>query len=184
MSDAEQELESYGADFERAYRAAEGALDHWLEDARAQLVRPPIMECSFLFIDDCYHVVVHVAASKREGLFGGNLHVRVDRTFAVVECRENVHLVGAHQDPIVSDEREAELGVITDLVDAGSVVQLGVLTSHGEFVWLRADGNLFRRAEAEYVETHGGLESLLGARIAFERTDWGGLAGFTVEEDA
>lgn len=71
------------------------------------------------------------------------------------------------------------VGVIAHLVDAGTVIQVGVIVA-GQLCWLAADGNLFRRAVADYLATHPDALSLLGLAITFERSDWGGMLSFSV----
>ena len=72
-------------------------------------------------------------------------------------------------------------GVITAVLDGGTVVQLGVTVGR-EMRWLAADGNLYRRAEADFLPSHRPATSLHGVTIAFEQNDWGGMESFSVIE--
>ncbi len=74
---------------------------------------------------------------------------------------------------------ETSSGVLTHIRDTGTVVQLGV--SVGRVLrWLAADGNLYRRAEADFVASHPNALSLLGVAITFEQNHWGGMESFSV----
>ena len=70
-------------------------------------------------------------------------------------------------------------GTITHVIDAGTVVQVGVLVA-GRMRWLAADGNLFRRAAADYHAAQPAASTLLGCAITFEQNDWGGMESFAV----
>jgi hypothetical protein len=70
-------------------------------------------------------------------------------------------------------------GVIAHIIDAGTVVQVGILVG-GQMRWLAADGNLFRRAAADYHAAQPHARTLLGLAITFEQTNWGGMQSFSV----
>lgn len=64
-----------------------------------------------------------------------------------------------------------ETGVITGVVDCGTIVRFFIETHDGLFVTADADGNMGRSA----LESSGVRP---GDNIEFQRTDWGGLAWF------
>ncbi|MBF6600350.1 MAG: hypothetical protein IVW36_07565 [Dehalococcoidia bacterium] len=63
-----------------------------------------------------------------------------------------------------------ETGIITGIIDCGSIVQVLIHTEDGLSV-LAADGNMFRRAEAE-------CGRLGGVHVEFMQNGWGGLEWF------
>jgi len=73
-----------------------------------------------------------------------------------------------------------ERGVIVDVIDCGTIVQVFIDTGE-EVLVLAADGNLFRRAEPDYTAATN-AESLVGTSVEFVRNNWGGLESFLPTE--
>lgn len=69
-------------------------------------------------------------------------------------------------------------GTLSHLVDAGTIVHIGI-TTPGQMRWLAADGNLFRRAAAHDLASHPDVPTLIGLAITYAQTDGGGMASFS-----
>ncbi len=169
------------ANFERVQQLSLASAEAWLVANDATVTRDAHYDAAFLFHDRCYHTSITVTYARGHHLYEAVMTHRINAQFKVVEgpCVSE----SSEQQTVTSPnekERSVEQGNITNIVDAGSIIQVFIDTGEERLV-LAADGNLFRRAETDYMAANN-AESLVGTSVEFVRNDWGGLESFALSE--